>query len=223
MRSRLFPQTRNQEVQPLLYRSLELPPVAIQQSSPQRETETPNPELVQLRARVTELEQTLSQRVASARQEGSRDAEAAARSQAESALRSMLDQLGRSIHELAEWKPRLRKEIEEDAVQLSLAIARRILRRELNIDPCALQGLIQVAFERMGRQEITRVLVHPEHVAALRETLALLTTRQIEIAADGSREKGTLIFETTRGALDASIDSQLREIELGLADRLKWR
>ena len=87
----------------------------------------------------------------------------------------------------------------------------------------ALQGLIQAGFERLGRTEITRIVVHPDHVVPVREALAAFTTRKIEIFGDGSREKGALVFETTRGSFDASVDSQLREIELGLADRLKSR
>jgi flagellar assembly protein FliH len=106
---------------------------------------------------------------------------------------------------------------------MALAIGKRILHRELSTDPSALQGLVQAAFERIAREEITRVVVHPEQLAAVREALAQCTTRKIEVSGDTGREKGTLIFETTRGALNASVDSQLQEIERGLADRLKWR
>ncbi len=44
---------------------------------------------------------------------------------------------------------------------------------------------------------------------------------QVEVIADPSRELGTVIFETERGNLDASVESQLQEIERGLADRLR--
>ena len=43
----------------------------------------------------------------------------------------------------------------------------------------------------------------------------------MEITPDNSRELGTVVFETQRGNLDASIDSQLQEIERGLADCLR--
>ena len=56
---------------------------------------------------------------------------------------------------------RLRAEAEADLVQLSLAIARRVLRRELAIDPEALHGLILGALEKLSGQEISRVRVHP--------------------------------------------------------------
>jgi flagellar biosynthesis/type III secretory pathway protein FliH len=41
------------------------------------------------------------------------------------------------------------------------------------------------------------------------------------VIADASRAIGSVIFETPRGNLDASVDSQLQEIERGLADRLR--
>ena len=48
-------------------------------------------------------------------------------------------------------------------VQLSLAIARRMLRRELAVDPDALHGLVLAALEKLQAQEICRVRVHPSH------------------------------------------------------------
>jgi flagellar biosynthesis/type III secretory pathway protein FliH len=43
----------------------------------------------------------------------------------------------------------------------------------------------------------------------------------VEVIADSSHELGSVIFETTRGNLDASVNSQLQEIERGLTDRLR--
>jgi flagellar assembly protein FliH len=181
------------------------------------------PDQDRLRARITELEQGLAQQTAAARQAGMRDGEAAGRTQGEASVRPVIERLSRSIQEVLEARAQMRKQLEEEAVQLALAIGKRILHRELSTDPSALQGLVQAAYERMAREEIVRVVVHPDQVAGVREALGRFTTRKIEICGDGGREKGTLIFETTHGTLNASVDSQLQEIERGLADRLKWR
>jgi flagellar biosynthesis/type III secretory pathway protein FliH len=45
--------------------------------------------------------------------------------------------------------------------------------------------------------------------------------RQPELVADPALPPGGLVFETSRGDLEASIDNQLREIERGLTDRLQ--
>jgi flagellar assembly protein FliH len=45
----------------------------------------------------------------------------------------------------------------------------------------------------------------------------------IEIVADGLLQPGGLVFETSLGELDASVETQLQEIERGFADRLQLR
>ena len=107
-------------------------------------------------------------------------------------------------------------------VQLSLAIARRVLRRELAVDPEALHGLVLAALEKLAGQEICRVKVHPSHAAPVAAALPKPGAGPpIEVIADRSCEPGGIVFETARGNLDVSVESQLREIERGLADRLR--
>ena len=176
----------------------------------------------ELRAEMSRLEQQCDERVREARAAGVREGEAAARSQAAAELRPVIDRLSRSLEELAELRPQLRKDAEGDMVRLSLAIARRVLRRELAIDPNALHGLVLAALEKLQGQEVGRVRVHPSLAdsvtACLRESPS---GRNIQVTPDPSREPGAVIFETGRGNLDASVDSQLQEIERGLTDRLR--
>src|SRR5206468_3414461 len=99
------------------------------------------------------------------------------------------------------------------------AIARRVLRRELAIDPEALHGLVLGALEKLQGQELTRARVHPAHAALVSACLARAGgASPVEVLPDPAREPGSVIFETQRGNLDASIESQLQEIERGLAD-----
>jgi flagellar assembly protein FliH len=132
--------------------------------------------------------------------------------------------LCQSIEEISGMRARLRREAEEDVVQLALAVARRILARELAVDPEAIRGLVIGALERLRGQEISRVRVHPAHAAAVRSCLQQMCSgTAVEVAADSTCAPGTVVVETPRGRLDASVDSQLREIERGLADRLRRR
>ena len=43
---------------------------------------------------------------------------------------------------------------------------------------------------------------------------------KVEVIEDPAQEPGATVFEMSRGNLDASIDTHLREIERGLVDRL---
>ena len=95
-------------------------------------------------------------------------------------------------------------------VRLSLAIARRILRRELSIDPDALLGLIKAGLEKIESAETHRVRVHPEHAAALKKQLDG-AARPIAVVADPTLAVGAVIFETSRGVVDAGLETQLAE------------
>ena len=160
-------------------------------------------------------------RLHQARAAGQQEGQAAAREQAAEELKGILERTARSLEEIGTLRHRLRRDAEADLVQLSIAIARRILHRELAIDPEALHGLILGALEKLNEQEIVRVRVYPAHVAVLRACLERLSAERIEVHQDTALPAGGIVFETQRGNLDASVETQLEEIERGLADRLR--
>jgi len=172
-------------------------------------------------ARLAEMEERYRQAVDQARESGLRDGESAGRARAAAELKPLAEKLARSIEQLAEMRPRLRREAEADMLRLSLAVARRILRRELAVDPGALHGLAMAALEKLTSQEICRVRVHPSMLSEMRAVLEKSPGRAaVEVVADAAGAPGTVVFETERGDLDASVEAQLEEIGRGLADRL---
>jgi flagellar assembly protein FliH len=173
-------------------------------------------------AKIAELEREYEQRVRAARAAGFAEGETAGRNRAAAELQPVLERLARSIEELGQLRARLRREAEADMLRLSLAIARRVLRREMAVDPDAMHGLVLGALEKLQAQEICRVKVHPSHATQLRGWLHPQAGGPgVEVVADSACSPGDVIFETERGNLDASVDSQLQEIERGLADRLR--
>jgi flagellar assembly protein FliH len=160
-------------------------------------------------------------RAAEARAAGLREGEAAGRSRAAAELQPVLERLAASIDEIASLRPRLRREAESDTVRLALAIARRVILRELSVDPGALHGIVLGALDRLQSAEPCRLRVHPSQVAALSALLQSRGGASVEVVADGSRDPGAVVFETARGNLDASVDAQLGEIERGLAAVLR--
>src|SRR3954453_18511300 len=75
------------------------------------------------------------QRVVEARAMGVREGEAAGRTHAMTEVQTVLGRLTGSIEDLAALRSRLRREAEADTVKLAIAIARRVIRRELAVDP----------------------------------------------------------------------------------------
>lgn len=137
-------------------------------------------------------------------------------------LQSVLDQLGRSLATLSTLRSRIREEAEGDLLKLAISIARRVLHRELTLDPESIEGLIRVALDKLQSRELCCVRVHPDQEQAIRKSLERFSNSQkVELITDPSLQCGDVLFETAHGNLDASIESQLREIDRGLADRLR--
>lgn len=173
-------------------------------------------------AQFAQLREQCERRVAEAHAAGVREGEAAGRGRAAAEIQPVVERLSRAIEELGQMRARLRREAEADMVQLSLAVARRILRRELVVDPDALHGLVLGALDKLQAQEICRVRVHPAHAAQVSGYLRKVSPAStVEVVSDGSLDPGAVVFETERGNLDASVESQLQEIERGLTDRLR--
>lgn len=133
-------------------------------------------------------------------------------------LAAALDQFARMTRDVAAAKSRLRKEAEEDVLRLSVAIARRILHREIQIDGEALLGIIKAALQRIDMRELCRLRVHPAAASSISGAIEALCGAKVTVEPDASLETGAAVFETTRGNLDASVSSQLAEIERGLIE-----
>jgi flagellar assembly protein FliH len=163
----------------------------------------------------------VEERVRQAYLKGLQEGREAARMDHETQVQPLIDNLMQVLAAFDDFCANARRQSAEDIVSLAIAIARRILHRELTLDPESVRGLVNVALDRASKQELHRVRVHSNHVELIRELVARACSNQnIEVVADPAFRSGDLIFETERGGLDASIDSQLEEIRRGLADRL---
>ncbi len=162
---------------------------------------------------------SVEEQVRQAREAGYREGEAAAAQAARARMDGAIDQLGNAVREIGGYRARLRHDAERDLVGLSMAIARRILRREVSLDPEAVLGVVKAALEKLDARQVCRIRLHPDDVGLLgRRMESVGLGRNVELAADSSIGRGGAVVETTHGALDATIEGQLQEIERGLAD-----
>jgi flagellar assembly protein FliH len=193
-------------------------------SSSHSAAKDPNADVAALERRIAELEAQRVAQVEQARQSGLEQGLRQGRKEAAAEMESALDRLAHTIQDLAQVKRRVRSDAENELVKLSLAIARRILHREITADPQSLRGIVYAALQRLQNREITRIRVFPAGVPAVRAALERNGGLSgIEIVPDGLLQPGDLLFDTSLGELDASVDTQLQEIERGFADRLQLR
>jgi flagellar assembly protein FliH len=177
-----------------------------------------------LRQQLEELTVAAEQQVRAAFEQGYHQGENNARQKLETDYRSAIERLATAIAEVSGSRADTLRRAEADTVRLAIEIARRVLHRELSVDPCALEGLVKSALDKLRDHEIIRVRAHADLVKMLTESIGRTGRGQnIEVLPDPSRPPGGVVFEISRGCLDASLDTQLREIERGLVDQLKSR
>jgi flagellar assembly protein FliH len=177
-----------------------------------------------LRAKIAELEVLLEAKSRQAYEAGLRAGEESARRSLEAGVDESVQQLAAAIAELAGMRGETIRRAEADTVRLSIEIARRVLHRELSIDGAALESLIKAALEKLQAQEVYRVRVHPNQEKIVRACLDRTGRGQaIAVVGDPVQPNGGAVFEISRGALDASVETQLAEIERGLIDQLEAR
>ncbi len=154
--------------------------------------------------------------------EGRLAADSLVAARAQDLVKPAVDGFQALVGELANAKRRLRGEAEEDVVKLAMAISRRVLHRELATDPEALLGLVRAAWDRVDASETHQLRLSPEDAVVIEQHRAALNLPpRVNVTPDPALPRGSAFFDTSRGSLDASIATQLSEIERGLTDVLK--
>jgi len=161
----------------------------------------PAPNLDELLAeRIEQERRTLREQ---ARKEAEREIE-----RASAAIRGALEQFA--------------QQAEGEIVNLALAIARRILRRESQIDPQLLAGLVRHELEHVESATSVRLVVSPESLKYWSEALRGIS-RPVELAEDKSVESGAARIETALGSTTVGFEVELKEIERSFFDLLARR
>jgi flagellar assembly protein FliH len=218
MSSRIYPAGKPVEAQPIAWRrqssGADPHPAAAQRQQPAGTGAAESSS--------ADAQREIEARIAAAYQQGLQAGEAAAAQGAKARLGPVLAGLSTILADLTGMRKRVRGEAEEATVALALAIARRVLHREIASDPEAILGLVKAAFQKCDARETHRLRLSPDGAQIIRQQLARLNLPPaLEVIADGSLPQGSAIFETSRGDLDASVDTQLAEIEYGLTDMVR--
>lgn len=183
-------------------------------------------EVLDLRAQIEALRADLSntradadRRVNEAFANGRHEGGVAVQQALEPQLNAEISKLRDLFREVLSAGAKLRAHAEEDLVRLAVAIARRILHREVTVDVDAITGLVKAAFQRLDQREVHLVRTDSDGLKRVTEVLRELgAPAAVKVSADSSLRRGSLIIETSRGTLDASIETQLQEIQRGFID-----
>ncbi|MEO1368107.1 MAG: FliH/SctL family protein, partial [Acidobacteriota bacterium] len=157
-----------------------------------------------------------ARREAAAIVEGARaDARRVRRSVVERAYRHGLAGWYRRYRELEEARGRAIDEARPQVIELALAVAAKVLRRRVELDPTELEDLVDAMLAALGPEPGARLVLetHPDHVDALGEAAGRLAPGlHLRVVGDAAMEPGDCKLTSEHGAIDATVDVQLRAI-----------
>ena len=114
--------------------------------------------------------------------------------------------------------------VETELVKLALAISKKILHRETQLDRMLLAGRVKVAIENLQHRSNIVIRVRPEKCDLWRDYFSShLPATKIEILEDSQMGDDDCKLETELGTADVGIEAQLKEVEGGFFDLLTQR
>ncbi len=129
---------------------------------------------------------------------------------------AVLRRLAQTIDELAGLRAELLQKTERQVVELALAIAGRVLRRELSIDRELLVAMARVALERLGENTSATIRLNPEDYAVIGTQTHLGDSAVVRVVSDPLVSSGGCLVQSDFGLIDAGIDAQLGEMASAL-------
>ena len=149
--------------------------------------------------------------------------EAAAGFQAEREARLEAEQaLGETMRRsIDDQMQQLSARIERDAFKFALAVAGKIVKKEVAMNDEIVVHQIQEALRRVAGQESIKVRVNPRYESMVRQNKEMLisgseSVRELVVEADDKVEPGGCILDTVSGTVDARVFTQLEQIEAAL-------
>ena len=171
------------------------------------------------------LEPEIQAREKHARDQGIKEGQSGVRAEVDQKMGELREALALSLKQFASEQEDYFHRVEGHVVRLSLAIARKILHREAQIDPLVLSGAVRVALEKVSSATMVRLFVHPDQIQTWREFLDQQNDmrQKPEIVGDPSVVEGECRIESSIGSADLSLENQITEIERGFFDLLAQR
>ena len=125
--------------------------------------------------------------------------------------------MAQALDELAAVRAQMIRQTERQMVELALAVARRIIHREVSLDRDLLIAMARVALDRLGESAQITVRLHPEDFEATNaDRVSRVMGTCVTVLEDPRLERGACMVESDLGTLDVSVDAQIEEVARAL-------
>jgi flagellar assembly protein FliH len=129
---------------------------------------------------------------------------------------ALAKQLTATLEDLMRVRTDMIRHTEKQMVQLALAVARRVVHREVATNTETLMAMMRVALERLSDAAKVTVRLHPVDHQSVMAGLGGGLGSQVSLAADPRIARGGCKVESEYGDIDAGVDAQIQEIARAL-------
>lgn len=172
--------------------------------------------------RISEME--LEARVAKAKAEVIAEMEPRLRTEYEQRLQAAREPIARTVEAFEAQKSEYFAQVEAEVIQLALAIARKILHREAQVDPMLVASLVRIALEKMREGSSVIIRVGQGRAANWRTYFAgVPALAEVDVVEEAHLTELDCVVETELGSANFGLDAQLKEVEQGFFDLLALR
>lgn len=109
---------------------------------------------------------------------------------------------------------------ERDLVELALLIGRKIVGRELRMQPEAIRDLVELGFRRLSDAEQLKLRVHPQDFELLSQYSRKSWAPAVELVPDHTITPGGFRLETERGDLDGTLETRWEKVSQAVSRAL---
>jgi flagellar assembly protein FliH len=125
------------------------------------------------------------------------------------------------VKEMSALKKITLENMEEEIVQLSLAVAEKVIHLEATTNREVIRGVLKEAIKSIGDRENMKIRVHPQDFHFMMEIKndflqSFDGIRNVTFAEDESIQRGGAIIETGCGEADARLDQQYSEVKAAM-------
>lgn len=169
-------------------------------------------------------EDEVERRIQIARDAVIADADCRVRIEGERANQRGQEKVAQALREFSGERAEYFRRVEGEVVQLALAIARKILQREAELDPTLLTALVRIALDRMQAGSVVRIRVAMAEAELWRRCAdSSAGSSRWEIVSDETLNCGDCLVETESGTANFGFEAQLRDVEESFAQLLARR
>jgi flagellar assembly protein FliH len=163
---------------------------------------------------IPEVDLTLVEK--NAFENGFRQGEKSGMAMAEQKIETIVKRHAEAILEIGRMKSSLYAQVEKEVVKLAIEVAKKIIHREIQVDPDIIQTLIRVTLANVAVKNPVTIHVNPvdfNYISERQAELSQSEARNISIVPDKSIARGGCLVETDCGDIDARLEEKFHEVE----------